>query len=163
MNDERGDKDVALGKESDMSSRQSLEYVNKKYDPVDEFDASTCPGDHFYDTFEHEEERITVDSIVWINTNKTIWGDRVIKSSSRKFPEISNYLKLIWINTKKKIGFWVEIVPKNTNTKGFIFQLRDTRMDGHGEISVGYHRHVEKYETWNDKNRCKGYWKKFCC
>ena len=73
MNDERGDKDVALGKESDMSSRQSLESVNEKYDPVGEFDASTCPGDNFYDTFDHEEERITVYSIVWINTNKTIW------------------------------------------------------------------------------------------
>ena len=50
MNDEGGDKDVASVKELDMSSRKSLESVKEKYDPVGEFDASTCPGDHFYDT-----------------------------------------------------------------------------------------------------------------
>ena len=72
MNDERGDKDVALVKESDMSSKKSLEYVNEKYDPVGEFDASTCSGDNFYDTFDNEEEIITGDSIVWINNNKKI-------------------------------------------------------------------------------------------
>ena len=47
MIDERGGKDVDL----------------------DEFDASTCSGDSFYDIFDKEEEIITEVSIVWVNTN----------------------------------------------------------------------------------------------
>ena len=27
----------------------------------------------FYDIYDNEDENITEDSIVWVNTNKTIW------------------------------------------------------------------------------------------
>ena len=29
--------------------------------------------DEFYDIYDNEDEHITEDSIVWVNTNKTIW------------------------------------------------------------------------------------------
>ena len=69
---------------------------------VGECDASTCSGDNFYDIYENEEEIITKDSIVWVNTNITIWEGGVIKIPFSDFPEDFNYLKLIWINTKKE-------------------------------------------------------------
>ena len=39
---------------------------------LDEFDASTCSGDRFYDIFHKQEEIITEGSIIWVNTNKII-------------------------------------------------------------------------------------------
>ena len=64
MIDERGDKDVDL----------------------DEFDASTCSGDSFYDIFDKEEEIISEGSIVWVNINKTIWEGGAIKIPFSDFP-----------------------------------------------------------------------------
>ena len=29
--------------------------------------------DEFYDIYDNEDKNITEDSIVWVNTNKTIW------------------------------------------------------------------------------------------
>ena len=51
MIDERGGKDVDL----------------------EEFYASNCSGDIFFDIFHKEEKNITEGSIFWVNTNKTIW------------------------------------------------------------------------------------------
>ena len=56
MNDGWRGKDVASVEESEMSSRPSSESVNEKYYSVCEFDASTCPGDNFYDVFENAEK-----------------------------------------------------------------------------------------------------------
>ena len=42
-------------------------------DLVSSFDASNCSGDNFYDIFGNEEQIITEGSIVWLNTNNTIW------------------------------------------------------------------------------------------
>ena len=33
----------------------------------------------FYDIYDDVDEHIAEDSIVWVNTNKTIWEGRVIK------------------------------------------------------------------------------------
>ena len=81
--------------------RLSQESFYEKDDSVGGFDAFTCSGDLFYDVFDNEEEIITQDSIVWVHTNKTIWGVRVIKIHFFDLPEDSKHLKLIWINTKK--------------------------------------------------------------
>ena len=48
------------------------------------------------------DEHITEDSIVWVNTKKTIWEGRVIKIPFSKKSEYAKHLKLIWINTKKE-------------------------------------------------------------
>ena len=48
------------------------ERVGKDVD-LDEFYASTCSGDRFYDIFDKEEEIITEGTIFWVNTNKTIF------------------------------------------------------------------------------------------
>ena len=56
-----------------MRSRLSSKSLNENDEYVSEFDASACSGDNFYDIFENEEEIITGSSIVWVNTNKTIW------------------------------------------------------------------------------------------
>ena len=105
MNDKRGGKDVASVEEEEVSSIPSSEYVNDKDDLVGEFDVYTCSGDNYYDIFENEEEIITVYSIVWVNTNKTIWEGRVIKipySDFQRNPIIYNLYGLI---QKRKIGF----------------------------------------------------------
>ena len=65
-----------------------------------------------------------------MNTYKTIWEGRVIKTPFSDFTEDAKHLKLKRINKKRKIGSLLEIVPKNTNTKVFLYQLRDTRMEG---------------------------------
>ena len=70
MNDNRGGEDVDSVEESEM--RSNIGSVYKNYDSVSGFDASTCSGDNFYDIFENEEVIITEDSIVCVNTNKTI-------------------------------------------------------------------------------------------
>ena len=65
-----------------------------------EFDESTCSGDTYYDIFDKVEEIITEDSIVWVDSNKTIWEGRVLKIPFSDVPEDAKHLKLIWINTK---------------------------------------------------------------
>ena len=55
MNEKIGDKDVALFEESEIISGPSSESVNEKDYLVGEFDASTFPGDNFYDIFDNEE------------------------------------------------------------------------------------------------------------
>ena len=74
MNNERGGKGVALVEEGENSSGPSSEYLNEKYNSVDEFYASTCSGDRFYDIFDKEEEIIIEGSIVWLNANKPFGG-----------------------------------------------------------------------------------------
>ena len=67
--------------------------VNGNDDLVSEFYASTCSGDNVYDIFENEDEIITENSIVWVNTNKTIWEGSVNKYLSVIFqmiPTIKN-------------------------------------------------------------------------
>ena len=48
------------------------------------------------------DEHNTEDSIVWVNTNKTIWEGWVIKIPFSEKSEDAKHLKLIWINTKKE-------------------------------------------------------------
>ena len=50
----------------------STESVNVSDDSVREFYASTFPDDNVYDIFYNEDEIITEESIVWVNTNKKI-------------------------------------------------------------------------------------------
>ena len=57
--------------------------------------------DEFYDIYDNEDENITEDSIVWVNTNKTIWEGRVIKILFSEVPEDAKHLKLIRMNTEK--------------------------------------------------------------
>ena len=45
---------------------------------------------------------ITKGSIVWVNTNKTIWEGRVIKIPFSDVPEDDKHLKLILIHKKKE-------------------------------------------------------------
>ena len=56
----------------------------------------------FYGFYGKLDEHITEDSIVWVNTKKTIWEGRVIKIPFSEKSEDSKHLKLIWINTKKE-------------------------------------------------------------
>ena len=56
----------------------------------------------FYDIYGDLDEHITEDSIVWVNTKKTIWEGRVIKIPFSEKSEDAKHLKLIWINTKKE-------------------------------------------------------------
>ena len=49
----------------------------------------------FYDIFGDLDEYITEDSIVWVNTKKTIWEGRVIKIPFNEKSEDAKHLKLI--------------------------------------------------------------------
>ena len=74
-----------------MRSRPSSKSVNDNDDSVGKFYSSIFPGEFFYDIFENEEEIVTEDSIVWINTNKLIWGVSFIKTPFSDLLEDSNY------------------------------------------------------------------------
>ena len=78
--------------------RSSTYSVNINEDSVSVFDASNCSGHNVYDIFENEDEIITVDSIVWVDTNKKNWEGRVIKVPYSDLPHDSNDLKLMCIN-----------------------------------------------------------------
>ena len=56
----------------------------------------------FYDIYGDLDEHIIEDSIVWVNTKKTIWEGRVITIPFCEKSEDAKHLKLIWINTKKE-------------------------------------------------------------
>ena len=75
------------------------EIVRKDVD-LDGFDVSTCSGDSFWGIFDKEEEIITEGSIVWENTNKTIWRGRVIKFGENKCRMCSEYV-VLWIGLDK--------------------------------------------------------------
>ena len=55
-----------------------------------------------YDVYGDLDEHITEDSIVWVNTNKTIWEGRFIKIPFSENSEDAKHLKLIWINKKRE-------------------------------------------------------------
>ena len=46
--------------------------------------------ENFYDIYDDLDEHITEDSIVWVNTKKTIWEGRVIKIPSVKIQRMPN-------------------------------------------------------------------------
>ena len=56
----------------------------------------------FYDIYGDLGEHITEDSIVWVNTNKTILEGIVIKIPFSEKSEDAKHFKLIWIDTKKE-------------------------------------------------------------
>ena len=64
--------------------------------------------DEFYDIYDNKDKNVTEDSIVWVNTNRTIWEGRVIKISFSEMPEDAKHLKLIWVNTKKEERFLIK-------------------------------------------------------
>ena len=53
--------------------------------------------DEFYDIYDIEDTNITEDSIVWVNTHKTIWEGRVTKILFSEVLEYAKHLKLIYI------------------------------------------------------------------
>ena len=53
-----------------------------------------------YYIYDDVDEHITEDSIVWVNTNKTIWEGRVIKIPFSVKSKDAKHLKLIRINKK---------------------------------------------------------------
>ena len=82
----------------------------------------------FYDIFGDLDEHITEDSIVWVKTKRIIWEGRVIKTLFSEKSEDAKNLKLIWINTKKEERVLIKHCPKEYK-KGYLYQLRDTRME----------------------------------
>ena len=89
---------------------------------------------------------------------KINWEGRVIKIPFIDLPEDSNYLKLIWIHTKMEDKVLIRNGSKEYKHK--IITITNQRYKvwrGYGEISVGYHRQVEKSETGNYNNKCKVY------
>ena len=81
------------------------------------FDAYNCSGDSVYDIFENEDYIITEDLNVWVNANKIIWEGRVIKITYSDLQKYSNYLKLIWIDTKKEDRVFIKKLSKDYKKK----------------------------------------------
>ena len=71
--------------------RSGTDSVNDNDDFFSGFSASTCPGDNVCGIFDNEDEITTEDSIVWVNTNKTIWGGRVVKFPYSDWQKYSNH------------------------------------------------------------------------
>ena len=53
--------------------RLSANSLNQNDDLFSGIYASTCSGDNVYDIFDHEDEIITEDSNVWVNTKNNNW------------------------------------------------------------------------------------------
>ena len=78
---------------------------DEKYDKNERLDdekEAACPDvpppydiEDFYDIFGDLDEHSTEDSIVWVNTKKTIWEGRVIKIPFNEKSEDAKHLKLI--------------------------------------------------------------------
>ena len=83
----------------------------------------------FYDIFGDLDKHITENTTVWVNTKKTIWEGTVIKISYSEKSEDYKYLKVVWINTKKEQRVLIKDCSKEYIKKGFLYQLRDTRME----------------------------------
>ena len=64
-----------------------------------------------------------------MKTNKTIWEGRVIRIPFSDFPVDAKHSKLLWINTKKEDRVLIRNIPKNTNTKGLLYQLIDKSLE----------------------------------
>ena len=106
--DERGNKDI---------------YLN---DLVSRFDASTCSGDNFMIFLRMSKKSLLKVQLFGWTLIKPFGKEVPLKFLSlicQRMPNIWNWYGLI---QKRKIGFWLEIVPINTNIKGFIYKLRDT-------------------------------------
>ena len=103
---------------------------------LDEFDASTCSGDRYYDIFDKEEEIITGGSIVWLNTNKNLWGGRVIKIPFSDVIEDATYFKSICINTKKEEFFLIKNCSKEYKHKRIPISTQRYNNGGDIEKSV---------------------------
>ena len=73
--------------------------------------------DKVYDTYDNGDENITEYSIVWVNTNKIFWEERVIKIPFSDMSEDAKHLKLIWINRKKEERVLIKIPPKEYKHK----------------------------------------------
>ena len=56
----------------------------------------------FYDIYGDSDKHITEDSIVWLNTKRTVWEGRVVKIPFSEKSEDAKHLKLIRISTKKE-------------------------------------------------------------
>ena len=92
-------------------------------------------SENFYDIYGDLDEHITEDSIVWVNTKKTIWEGRVIKIPFSEKSEDAKYLKLIWINTKKEERVLINFFSKELKKRIPVSTQR--YQDGGGmEISV---------------------------
>ena len=70
-----------------------------------------------YDIYDDLDEHITEDSIVWVNTKKTIWEGRVIKIPFIEKSEYAKHLRLIWINTKKEERVFIKDCSKEYKHK----------------------------------------------
>ena len=87
--------------EGETTNSESTTIYGGKFVNNEEF-GNNVNLDEFYDIYDNDDKNITEDSIVWLNTNKTIWEGRVIKIPFSEVPEDAKHLKLIWINTKKE-------------------------------------------------------------
>ena len=86
------------------------------------------------------DKDITEDSIVWVNTKKTIWEGRVIKIPFSENSEDAKNLKLIWINTKKEERVLIKNCSKEYKKKDTCINSEIPGWRWYGEISVGCDR-----------------------
>ena len=95
-----GDDDDPV-EDSEMRSRS--DFVNDNDDNLfSVFDESTCSGNRVCDILLNEDDIITEDYSVSVNTKKETFHVMVIKIPFSGFPHYSNRLKMIWIHTKNK-------------------------------------------------------------
>ena len=92
--------------------------------------------ENFYDIFGDLDEHITEDSIVWVNTKKTIWEGRVIKIPFSEKSEDAKHLKLIWVNTKTEEGVLIKNIPKEYKHKSIPVSTHRYKDGGVVEKSV---------------------------
>ena len=107
----------------------STDSVNGNDDLVSEFDASTCSGENIYEIFEKEDEMITENSIVWVNTNEKKFIGRVTNIPCSELLQDYNYLKFIWIYKGNEDKVLIKIFQE-IQTKKLLYQLITINMEG---------------------------------
>ena len=67
---------------------------------------------------------------MWVNTNKTILEERFVKIPCSDFPKDYNYLKFIWIHTKKEDRVLIKNCSREYKEIQFLYQLINISMEG---------------------------------
>ena len=81
--------------------------VNVDYQSEDNDDeASTCSGDSIYDVFCNDQKKITLQSKLWVKTNKSIFQCIVMRILYSDMECDANYLEVNGLTIKQKIDYW---------------------------------------------------------
>ena len=73
---------------------------------VNDYDESEWSRSSDYDILGEHNETITLNGLFWLEINKETWYVNLIEISYNDKEEDEEYLKILWMNTKKNKGYY---------------------------------------------------------